>query len=167
MPDAELQRLFDELKWLTDLPGTASFEQPVVRALRQRLEGLAEQVEVDAMGYVYALVRGAPGGGRIICPAHSDAVGFIVRYVEPNGLLRIMNLGRIPPYLVYGQRVRVHGEHGMVYGVVGTKPGHILFYSGGAEQRAYPPERLQVPNYDDLFVDVGGESAGEVLGDRQ
>ena len=162
MPDAELKRLFDELKWLTDLPGTASFEQPVVRALRERLQGLADQVEVDAMGNVYALVRGAPGGGRIICPAHSDAVGFIVRYVEPNGLLRIMNLGRIPPYLVYGQRVRIHSEHGMVYGVVGTKPGHILFYSGGAEQRAYPPERLQVPNYDDLFVDVGAESAAEV-----
>jgi endoglucanase len=162
MPDAELKRLFDELKWLTDLPGTASFEQPMVRALRERLRGLADDVDVDLMGNVYALVRSAAGGGRIICPAHSDAVGFIVRHVEPNGLVRIMNLGRIPPYLVYGQRVRIYGEHGMVYGVVGTKPGHILFYSGGAEQRAYPPERLQVPNYDDLFVDVGGESAAEV-----
>jgi putative aminopeptidase FrvX len=162
MPDAELKRLFDELKWLTDLPGTASFEQPMVRALRERLQGLADEVDVDRMGNVYALVRGTSGGGRIICPAHSDAVGFIVRYVEPNGLVRIMNLGRIPPYLVYGQRVRIYGEHGMVYGVVGTKPGHILFYSGGAEQRAYPAERLQVPNYDDLFVDVGGETAAEV-----
>ncbi len=162
MPDAELKRLFDELKWLTDLPGTASFEQPMVRALREGLQGLADEVDVDLMGNVYALVRGAPGGGRIICPAHSDAVGFIVRYVEPNGLVRIMNLGRIPPYLAYGQRVRIYGEHGMVYGVVGTKPGHILFYSGGAEQRAYPAERLQVPNFDDLFVDVGAENAAEV-----
>ena len=162
MTDAELKRLFDELKWLTDLPGTASFEQPIVRALRERLAGLADEVQVDAIGNVYALVRGEEGGCKVICPAHSDAVGFIVRYVEPNGLLRIMNLGRVPPYLVYGQRVRVWGEHGMLYGVVGTKPGHILFYSGGAEQRAYPPERLQVPNYDDLFVDVGAESAGEV-----
>ncbi len=163
MPDAELQRLFDELRWLTDLPGTASFEQPMVRALRERLAGLADTVEVDAIGNVYALVRGEEGGCRVICPAHSDAVGFIVRYVEPNGLLRIMNLGRVPPYLAYGQRLRVYGERGLRYGVVGTKPGHILFFSGGAEQRAYPPERLQVPNWDDLFVDVGAESADEVL----
>jgi endoglucanase len=162
MPDAELKRLFDELKWLTDLPGTASFEQPVVRALRERLAPLADLVEVDLMGNLYALVRGEEGGARIICPAHSDAVGFIVRYVEPNGLLRIMNLGRIAPYLAYGQRLRVFGEHGMVHGVVGTKPGHILFYAGGAEQRAYPPERLQVPNWDDMFVDVGADSAAEV-----
>jgi endoglucanase len=161
MPDAELERLFGELEWLTDLPGTASFEQPVVRALRGRLAGLADHVEVDAIGNVYALVRGQAGGFKTICPAHSDAVGFIVRYVEPNGLLRIMNLGRVPPYLAYGQRLRVHGDLGMRYGVVGTKPGHILFFSGGAEQRAYPPERLQVPNYDDLFVDVGAESAEE------
>ena len=161
MPDPELQRLFDELKALTDLPGTASFEQPVVRALRGLLDGLADAVEVDAIGNVYGIVRGHEGGCKVIVPAHSDAVGFIVRYVEPNGLLRLMNLGRVPPYLLYGQRVRIYSEQGMVYGVAGTKPGHILYYFGGAEQRAYPPDRLQVPNYDDIFVDVGAESAEE------
>jgi len=161
MADVELQRLFDELEWLTDLPGTAGFEQPVVRALRERLDGLADEVEVDQIGNVYALVRGDEGESKVICPAHSDAVGFIVRYVEPNGLLRIMNLGRVPPYLAYGQRLRVYGEQGMVYGVVGTKPGHILYSFAGAEQREYPPGRLEVPNYDDLFVDVGAESAEE------
>lgn len=161
MPDAALQRLFDELKWLTDLPGTSGFEQPVVRALRDRLAGLADEVEVDTIGNVYALVRGEEGNCRVICPAHSDAVGFMVRYLEPNGLLRVANLGRVPPYLAYGQRLRVHGEHGPLYGVVGTKPGHILFSTAGAEQRAYPPEHLQVPNYDDLFVDVGAQSAEE------
>lgn len=163
MPDAELQRLFDELKALTDLPGTASFEQPVVRFLRERLGGLADEVEVDAIGNVYGLMRGSEGGCKVIAPAHSDAVGFIVRHVEDNGLLRLMNLGRVPPYLLYGQRVRVYGEQGMVYGVAGTKPGHILFYAGGAEQRDYPPHRLQAPNYDDIFVDVGAESAEEAL----
>jgi endoglucanase len=160
--DPELQRLFDELKWLTDLPGTSGFEQPVVRALRERLQGLADEVEVDAIGNVYALVRGEEGGAKVMCPAHSDAVGLIVRYVEPNGLLRVANFGRVPPYLVYGQRVKVHGEQGPLYGVIGTKPGHILFSSAGAEQRTYPPEHLQVPNYDDLFLDVGARSADEV-----
>ena len=161
MPDPELQRLYDELKALTDLPGTSGFEQPVVRALRERLADLADSVELDAIGNLYGLVRGEDSGYKVIVPAHSDAVGFIVRYVEPNGLLRVMNLGRVPPYLVYGQRLRVYGESSMLYGVVGTKPGHILFYMGGAEQRDYPKERLQVPNYDDLFVDVGAESADE------
>jgi endoglucanase len=161
VPDPDLQRLFDDLKWLTDLPGTAGFEQPVVLALRERLADSVDEVEVDAIGNLYALVRGEEGGYRVICPAHSDAVGFMVRYVEPNGLLRLVNLGRVPPYLVYGQRLRVWGEQGPLYGVVGTKPGHILFSSAGAEQRAYPPEHLQVPNYDDLFVDVGARSAAE------
>lgn len=163
MPDAQLEYLFAELKQLTALPGTSGFEQPVVRALRERLAGLADEVEVDAIGNVYAILRGSEAGCRIICPAHSDAVGFIVRYVEPNGLLRVANLGKVPPYLVYGQRLLVYGEKGPLYGVVGTKPGHILFSSAGAEQRAYPPEHLQVPNYDDLFVDVGARSAEEVL----
>lgn len=163
MPEPELQRLFDDLKWLTDLPGTSGFEQPVVRALRERVAGLADEVEVDAIGNLYAVVRGEEGGCTVICPAHSDAVGFMVRYVEPNGLLRVANLGRVPPYLAYGQRLRVYGEHGPLYGVVGTKPGHILFSTAGAEQRAYPPEHLRVPNYDDLFVDVGARTADEAL----
>jgi endoglucanase len=159
--DPELERLFAELKWLTDLPGTASFEQPVVRALREQVADLADEVEVDAIGNLYALVRGREPGYKVCAPAHSDAVGFIVRYVEPNGLLRLSNLGRVPPYLVYGQRLRIYGEQGMVYGVVGTKPGHILFSSAGAEQRDYPAKHLQVPVYDDLFVDVGARSAEE------
>ncbi|MCC6173724.1 MAG: M20/M25/M40 family metallo-hydrolase [Chloroflexi bacterium] len=163
MPNADLQRLFDELKWLTDLPGTAGFEQPVVRALRERLTGVVDEIDVDAIGNLYALVRGSEGGCKIICPAHSDAVGFMIRYVEPNGFLRVANLGRIPPYLLYGQRVRIYGgEHGTVYGVVGTKPGHIMFSSAGAEQREYPGDRLTVPPYDDLFVDIGARSAAEV-----
>lgn len=159
--DSELRRLFDELKILTDLPGTAGFEQPVVRALREMVAGLADEVEIDAIGNVYALVRGSEGGCKILCPAHSDAVGFIVRYIEANGVLRVANLGRIPPYLVYGQRLRVYGEKGPVYGVVATKPGHIGFYMGGAEQRGYPAHMLQVPQYDDLFIDVGANSAAE------
>lgn len=161
-PDAELQRLFDELAWLTDLPGTSGFEQPVVRALRDRVRDLADDIEIDAIGNLYAIVRGSEGNCKVICPAHSDAVGFMVRHIEANGLLRIANLGRVPPYLVYGQRVRVYGADGMVYGVVGTKPGHILFSSAGAEQREYPGDRLVVPNYDDLYVDVGARSADEV-----
>lgn len=164
MPDAELRRLFDELKWLTDLPGTAGFEQPIVRALRDRLTDQVDGVEIDAMGNLYALVRGTEGGCKVICPAHSDAVGFMIRYIEPNGLLRVMNLGRVPPYLLYGQRVRIYPDDtggGALYGVVGTKPGHILFSGAGAEQREYPSGRLQAPNYDDLFVDIGADSAEE------
>jgi putative aminopeptidase FrvX len=163
MPDAELERLFGELKWLTDLPGTSGFEQPVVRALRDRLTGVVDEIEIDAIGNLYAIVRGSEGGCTVICPAHSDAVGFMVRHIEPDGFLRVANLGRVPPYLLYGQRVRVYGgANGTVYGAVGTKPGHILFSSAGAEQREYPGDRLTVPAYDDLFVDVGARSADEV-----
>jgi putative aminopeptidase FrvX len=159
--EAEFQRLFDELKSLTDLPGTAGFEQPVVRFLRDKVADLCDQVEVDSIGNVYAVVRGEDSGFKVLVPAHSDAVGFVVRFIEPNGHLRIGNLGRIPPYLVYGQRVVIHSENGPLYGVVATKPGHILFASSGAEQREYPAGRLEVPNYDALFVDVGASSAAE------
>lgn len=163
MPDAELQRLFDELRWLTDLPGTAGFEQPVVRALRDCLTGIVDEVEIDAIGNLYAVVRGTDGDCKIICPAHSDAVGFIIRHIEADGFIRVANVGKVPPYLLYGQRVKVWGgDNGPVYGVVGTKPGHILFSMAGAEQREYPGDRLTVPNFDDLFVDVGARSAEEV-----
>src|SRR5581483_7867937 len=64
MSDAELQPLFDDLKSLTTLPGTSGFEQPVVRALRERLTGLADEVEVDAIGNVYGIMRGSEGGCR-------------------------------------------------------------------------------------------------------
>jgi endoglucanase len=148
----DLDGLFQRLKELTDLPGTSGHEHEVVRYLTAQMRPLADRVEVDALGNVYAVVEGRAPDFRVICPAHSDAVGFFVKHVEPGGMLRVGAVGATPAYLAYGQRVVVHTQGGRVYGVVGTWPGHIGVYSAA-----------RVPSHhNQLFVDVGASTAAEV-----
>lgn len=144
--------LFATLKELTDIPGTSGYEHEVVRYLVQRMRPLADRVEVDALGNVYAVVEGRAPDFRVICPAHSDAVGLFVKHVEPNGALRVGGVGATPAYLAYGQRVVVHAAPLAVYGVVGTWPGHM-----GFDGQSHVPS-----SYDQLFVDVGADQTEDV-----
>ncbi|MBI4506459.1 MAG: M20/M25/M40 family metallo-hydrolase [Chloroflexi bacterium] len=148
----EYGALFAALKELTDIPGTSGYEHEVVRYLVDRMRPLADRVEVDALGNVYAVVDGRAPELRVICPAHSDAVGLFVKHVEPNGALRVGGVGATPAYLAYGQRVVVDAVPQAVYGVVGTWPGHM-----GFDGQSHVPS-----SHDQLFVDVGADSAADV-----
>ena len=149
----DLDELFAKLKALTDIPGTSGYEHEVIRYLREQMQPLADRVEVDALGNVYGIVEGRTPDFRVICPAHSDAVGLFVKHVESNGTVRIGGVGATPAYNSYGQRVVIHAPGKDLLGVVGTWPGHMGF--DGA---------CHVPSsHDQLFVDVGAESAAEAL----
>ena len=160
----DLEELFLNLKALAEIPNTSGFEQEMAGALYEMMKPVSDRVEVDKMGNVYGVIEGAEDGPKMICPAHSDSVGFIVKHIEDNGYLRIANLGLIPPYLAYGQRLIIYSLKGPIYGVVGTKPGHIFFNLGGAEGMYHQDFKRMAPNYDDMFLDIGASSRSEVLG---
>ena len=142
-----LRRLLQEL---TALDGVAGFEQDVVRYLRDALSPLADRVEVDAMGNLYAVREAAPGTSdrRLMISAHSDEIGAIVKSVDSQGFLRFDPLGGILPGTLVGRRVRVRGH----LGVIGVKAGHLQTLE----------ERGRVLPTDDLYIDVGADSAAEV-----
>lgn len=145
-----LERLFEELRILTAIPGTSGFEQGIARHLVAAMGPLADRVEVDAWGNVYGHLDGAPGAPRVMVPAHSDAVGMIVSHVEESGYLRLDVVGTVPANLVYAQRVLVLTPAGPRVGVVASKPGHIAF--------RHPELAGSVPAVDAMFVDVGADS---------
>lgn len=139
------------LERLTALNGPAGFEGPVVAALADEFGHAGASVRVDHMGNVYArLPRSDPAGPHLMIAAHSDEIGAMVRYIDPDGFLRIDPLGIVAPVLFVGRRVDVAGH----LGVVGVRPVH----------GQTPAERLQAPPFEQLYVDVGATSAGEVLG---
>lgn len=106
------------LKKLTQLLGVAGYESPVREAIRQEIEGLADEITVDAMGNLIALKRGngSPEGKRMMLAAHMDEIGFMVKKIESDGRLRICNVGWNWAASAYNGRVRF--RNGTV-GVVG------------------------------------------------
>jgi putative aminopeptidase FrvX len=147
----KLERLLEEMVMV---PALSGYEQPMAAFMCQSLETHADEVRRDSLGNVLATIGGGDAAApRIMVFAHMDQLGFLVRRIEADGLIRIERLGGIPEKVLPATRVWVQPEEGgTVPGVIGVKAHH-----------ATPPEeKHRVTPYTDLFVDVGAKSASEV-----
>lgn len=142
------KQLLTLLQELTAIPGVSGQEQPVVRRLAELFKPLADKVEVDQFGNIYALKKGKPGGPRLMIAAHSDEIGAMVKSVEKNGYIRLEKVGGTLDPLLLGRKVRVNGH----LGVVGVKAGHLQT----------PEERTKVVAASNLYIDMGVNSDDEV-----
>lgn len=142
----------DLLRTLTDAIGPSGFEDEPRAAIRQLVEPLVDHVRVDAMGNLIATRRGS-GDLTLLLDAHMDEIGFIVRYVEPDGFLRFQQTSGWDARIVPAHAVTILTDLGTrVRGYIGTAPPHIL----SAEDREKPYK------LDDLFIDLGVSSAADV-----
>lgn len=152
--EAQLQnRLGSLLRDLMLIPGLSGHEGRVRRHLKGLLHELGLEGRTDRVGNLIVTVEGTHDGPTVMLFGHMDQVGFFVRRIEPNGLLRLERLGGIPERVLAGTPVLLCvGEGRDVSGVIGSKSNHVL-----AEHEKYEVQRLA-----DLFVDIGLSSADEV-----
>ena len=137
---------FNFLQDLVEAPSPTGWEKPAADVLRKRLEGSADEVTVDALGSVHALLRGAdPHAPSVVLAGHIDEVGLIVTYVTPEGFLSFAPLGGVDAAILPGLRVDVHTNEGSLLGVLGRKPIHLIDTE----------ERKTVTALEKLFIDVG------------
>ena len=86
--------------------------------------------------------------------AHMDQLGFVVRKIEANGLVRVERLGGVPEKALPSQAVLFCvGEGRDVPGVIANKSHHATT----------PEEKYRVLPYPELYIDAGFASADEVL----
>ena len=139
----------DLLNKICTTPGAPGFEQEIRTLVLNEIRDLADEVEVDNMGNVYAIKRGT-GDKRVMVGAHMDKIGFIVTHIDDNGFIRFHTLGGFDPKTLTAQRVIVHGEKDII-GVMASKPIHVMT----------PEERNKIAKTKDYFIDTG-MSAEEV-----
>lgn len=136
------------LKELTEAHGTSGYEDAIRDIVRRELAPLSE-ISTDAMGNLLCIKRGKPGPGakKLMLAAHMDEIGFVVKYIDSNGFVRLNPLGGWDPRQMNSQRVVVHTKEGVLSGLLmyGTKPTHMLTDA----------ERSQGQKLDDFFVDLG------------
>ncbi len=83
--------------------------------------------------------------------AHMDQLGFIVRKIEPSGLIRLERQGGVPERALPAQAVLLCTEAGDLPGVISNKSHHATT----------PDEKYQVVPYARLAVDAGFASKEE------
>lgn len=151
-----LDVLRDELARLAAIDAPSGFEEPILGYSRERLRQLADTVELDVRGNLYATRPGSDSAAsRVMLIAHADQIGFLVTRITDDGFLRFAKLGGPTHTVLPGQRVRVLAGAPTVStpveGTIGVKPGHIL----SAE------EARQVPPLSELYIDVAAESRAQ------
>ncbi|TKT74686.1 M42 family metallopeptidase [Aquamicrobium sp. LC103] len=146
-------RLGTILQSLMLTPGLSGHEDRVRRLIARDLSDLPLKMRTDTLGNLIATLEGDAGAPSVMLFAHTDQLGFVVRKVEQNGLIRIERLGGIPEKALPAQAVLFCvGEGRDVQGVVANKSHHAT----PAE------EKYKVTPYAELFIDVGAESAEDV-----
>ena len=135
----------DILRQLSDAFGVSGFEDEVREEITQLITPYVDEVSTDVLGNLIALRRGS-GEKTLMLDAHTDEIGFIVKWIDDRGYLRIAPLGGWDARIVPGHRVVLVTRDGSrVHGVIGTAPPHII----PVEERKAP-----IP-LEKMFVDIG------------
>lgn len=139
---------------ITDLDGPSGYEEPVARYVETCLEGIGE-LQRDRLGSVLCTRRGQSDNPRVMIAGHMDEIGFIVKFVAKEGVIRFSPLGGWWSHAVLAQRVRILTSEGPVTGIVGCKPPHLL-----------PPDnRNKVLELKDMYIDVGARDQEHAVGE--
>ena len=138
------------LRSLLTATGPSGYETAPAAVFRDAAAGFAE-VTTDVMGSTWARVKGTGDGPTVAVVGHIDEIGLIVTHIDDEGFLRFLGVGGWDPQILVGQRVDVVTRDGVIPGVVGKKPIHLLT----------DDERKKVAELKDLHIDVGVKDADE------
>lgn len=132
---------------ICETPGAPGFEQRIRSLVLEEIQGLADEVNIDAMGNVIAIKKGQ-SDKKVMVAAHMDEISFVVTQVDEEGFVRFIPLGGFDPKTLTSQRVIIHGKEDII-GVMGSKPIHLM----------KPEERSKAVPIEEYFIDCGRPKA--------
>jgi tetrahedral aminopeptidase len=140
---------FNLLKKLCETPGIPSRELVI-----SELEPLVDSISIDSMGSVVGIKKatkkpkGKKKAPRVMLAAHMDEIGFMVKFIDDKGFIRLQPVGGWDPRVMVAQRVYVHAHGGETFlGALmpSAKPIHMLA----------PEEMNKGPKIEEMYVDIG------------
>jgi endoglucanase len=135
------------LRELSDAFGVSGNEDDVRAIVLDAIRDHVDEIEIDAMGNVLIVKRGAGEDRmRVMLAAHMDEIGLMVVGHDGDGFLKVETVGGIDSRLLPGAILLVGPDR--LPGVIGVKPIHLL----------ESDEDMKVAETKDLVVDIGASS---------
>lgn len=128
---------------LSNADAIASNEGEVRNVLRHYLAPHGFDTQTDGLGSLIFTKRAAKPQFSVMIYGHMDEVGYMVRTITPEGLLRLMVVGGVKPAASHWQSVRVTTATGE------KLPGMVI-------------RDESLPAFDQVLCDVGANTADEV-----
>jgi putative aminopeptidase FrvX len=139
---------------LMTIPGLSGHEGRVRRRLASEMRALGLATKTDMFGNLIATTPGDGARPSVMLFAHMDQLGFVVRKIEADGLIRLERLGGVPERALASQEVLICVSEGRdVPGVITNKSHHATA----------PEEKYRVVPYTEVAVDTGFSRAADVL----
>jgi endoglucanase len=122
-------------------------EEPAAAIWREE----ASFATLSADGLGSSIARLGDASPLLAVVGHIDEIGLTITHIDEKGFLYFSPLGGWDPQILVGQRVSIRTRDGIVPGVVGRKPIHLL----------EPDQRKKVVELKGLHIDVGAASREE------
>jgi putative aminopeptidase FrvX len=149
-----IDRLRADLTALMLTPGLSGHEERVAALIRERLEAEGIASRTDRLGNLIATFPGNPDAPSVMLFTHMDQLGFFVRKVEADGLIRVERMGGVPERALAAQAVLLCGAQGDVPGIITNKAHHATT----------PEEKYKVLTAPEITIDTGHGSKAAVEG---
>jgi putative aminopeptidase FrvX len=144
--------LDDTLRSLLAAQGPSGYETAPSAAWRAAAGRFSNAVAIDVMGNLTARVPSSEADRPTLAfVGHIDEIGLIVTHIDDKGRLYFIGVGGWDPQVLVSQRVDVTTKDGVVPGVVGRKPIHLL----------EDEERKKAVEVKDLCIDIGAKDGDE------
>jgi putative aminopeptidase FrvX len=140
----------DVLRRLLTAPGPSGYEQAPAAVFREAAAAFAE-VTHDTVGSTIARVTGTGDGPSVAVVGHIDEIGLIVHHIDDEGFLWFTGVGGWDPIVLIGQRIEIATRDGLVAGVIGRKPPHLL----------REDDRKKAPELRQMHIDIGARDGDE------
>ncbi|MFT9493772.1 M42 family metallopeptidase [Anaerosolibacter sp.] len=138
-------KLEQMLRDMAETPGISGFEHIVSGVIQRYFQALADEFKSDRLGNLVMYKKGmGPNPIKIMLAAHMDEIGLMVKKIDDKGFIQFTNIGGVDQRTLLTQEVMVHGTQDL-FGVIGTKPPHILD----------PSDRSKAIKMEDMLIDVG------------
>jgi putative aminopeptidase FrvX len=139
---------------LLNARGPSGYETAPAAVWRDAAKGFA-QVSTDVVGTPLALVApkhdARSPARRLLVIGHIDEIGLIVTHIDDEGYLWFASVGGWDAQILVGQRVALDTRDGLLKGVVGKKPIHLL----------REDDRKKVAEIRDLHIDIGASDGAD------
>ena len=155
MKDTVRAYMLDQLKNLLAIDSTTGRSRPLENYLVEEIERLGYAPERLRKGGVTVDLGGS--GNGLVLSAHGDDIGLIVRYVNPDGTIRVCNVGGLYPFQCELANARVYTRCGKVYTGTLRRQNSSLHLMGQEERDA-------IADYEKnlfLFLDEDVKSAAD------
>jgi putative aminopeptidase FrvX len=147
---------FAFLKRLLETPSPSGHERGIQQVVRDWAGEFADEIRTDRHGNVIALRRppkasrqaNAP---RIMLAGHCDQIGLMVQHIDSDGFLYVQPIGGWDMQILLGQYLTICSRAGPVTGVISRKAPHLMTNE----------ERVKVPQFNDVWVDIGVKNREE------